>query len=272
MRAKSSQRRPNATGQRRALQPFSLAVVATALAAAAAAQEREGDALESNRTALEKYVETRRIISSEKRKWAEGKQMLTDQIEVVKSQIEALRAKITEARNSLTEADEKKAALVDDNRELSEAAAALTGTVAALEARAEELLPRLPEPVRDRVRMLSQQLPENPDQTELSLGKRFQNVVGLLNEINKCNREITITSEVRTLADGTSAEVTALYVGIGQGYYVTAKGDAAGIGTATAAGWTWTPADDAAERIAKTIAILKNEQPADFVRLPIRIE
>ena len=107
---------------------------------------------------------------------------------------------------------------------------------------------------------------------KLSLSERFQNVLGILNEVNKFNREIAVTSEVRTLADGTSAEVTALYVGIGQGYYVSADGKVAGVGSAAPEGWVWTPANDAAARVAKAIAILKNEQPASFVPLPVRVE
>jgi Protein of unknown function (DUF3450) len=94
----------------------------------------------------------------------------------------------------------------------------------------------------------------------------------MLNEINKFNREITMTSEVRTLPDGTSAQVTAIYLGIGQGYYVGADGTVAGVGTATADGWVWTTATAAAPRIAEVIAILKNEQVAHFVELPVRID
>jgi hypothetical protein len=144
--------------------------------------------------------------------------------------------------------------------------------IAVLEVRTKGLLPRLPGPLRERVRPLSQRIPEHTDETKLSLSERFQNVVGILNEVDKFNREITVTSEVRTLGDGTAAEVTAIYLGIALGYYVTAKADAAGVGTASADGWVWSPANDAAARIAKAIAILKNEKVAEFVQLPLRIQ
>ncbi len=91
-------------------------------------------------------------------------------------------------------------------------------------------------------------------------------------QVNKFNREITVTSEVRELPDGTSAEVTALYVGISTAYYVSRDGSAAGMGTASPDGWVWTPANDDAAQIAKAIAILKNEQVASFVKLPIDIK
>ncbi|MCG8432352.1 MAG: DUF3450 domain-containing protein, partial [Candidatus Omnitrophica bacterium] len=113
--------------------------------------------------------------------------------------------------------------------------------------------------------------PERPDETKLSLGERFQNIVGVLNEVSKFNREITLASEVRNLPDGTSAEVTTIYVGIGKAYYVNNKGDIAGIGSASENGWRWRTANEAAPEIARAIAILKNEQAAAFTQLPVEI-
>ena len=44
------------------------------------------------------------------------------------------------------------------------------------------------------------------------------------------NREITMTTEVRALDTGDAAEVTALYLGVGQGYYATGDGCDCGCG------------------------------------------
>jgi len=230
------------------------------------------DVVDAARAKLEKWVETRRIISNEHRNWALGKETLTDRIELVQREIASLRSRISDAEESIAEADKKRADLSDEKERLKNASASLNGTALALETRTRELLNRLPDPIRERVKPLSQRLPDKPEETKLSLSERFQNVVGILNEVNKFNREITVTSEVRDLPDGTTAEVTALYVGIGQGYYVSGNGEAAGVGTATADGWVWTPSNEAAPRIAAAIAILKNEQVAEFVRLPIRID
>jgi hypothetical protein len=234
--------------------------------------DEKGNKVENARSILEKWVETRRIISKEKRDWALGREMLNERIELVKREIETLRTRIGDAEESIAEADKKRTELIEENEKLKEVAAALNRTVNTLEGRTGELLKRLPDPIRERVKPLSQRIPDQPDETKLSLGERFQNIVGILNEVNKFNREITVTSEVRTLRDGTTAEVTALYVGISQGYYVSADGKAAGVGTASAEEWMWNPANEAAPEIAKAIAILKNEKVAEFVRLPIRIE
>ncbi|MEA3305567.1 MAG: DUF3450 family protein [Candidatus Omnitrophota bacterium] len=228
--------------------------------------------VDSTRAALEKWVETRRIISQEKRDWAFGREMLTERIELVEREIESLKSKIREAEKNITETDKKRAGMVEENEKLKEASTALSSTVMTLEAHTGELLKRLPDPIRERVKPLSQRLPDNSDEAKLSLSERFQNIVGILNEINKFNRDITVTSEVHKLPDGTSAEVTAFYVGIGQAYYASSNGNAAGAGTASADGWIWTPANKAAAEILEAIAILKNEKAASFVQLPVEIQ
>ena len=98
------------------------------------------------------------------------------------------------------------------------------------------------------------------------------NIIGILNELNKFNHEITVTSEVRQLPDGSSVEVTAMYVGLGQAYYVNANGTIAGLGRPSANGWVWEPANEAAGKIMDVINILKNEKVATFIPLPVEVK
>jgi FtsZ-binding cell division protein ZapB len=229
------------------------------------------ETVDNTREALRQWVEVRRVISKEKQDARLSKEILNERISLVQHEIDALREKIDEAEKSIAEADTKRQQMIDENEKLKAVSDSLTIAVDALEARCKKLLARLPDPIRDRVKPLSQRFPENPAESKLAMSQRFQNVIGVLNEINKFNREITVTSEVRALPDGTSTEVTALYIGIGQGYYVNAKGDIAGVGAADGSGWTWTLANEAGPRIVSAIAILKNEQVATFVDLPITL-
>lgn len=247
------------------------ALLATPVAAQETAPSAAATRVEDTRAMLDKWVETRSVIAKEKRDWLLGKEMLGERIEVVKAEIATLRGKLADADKSLGDADQKRQELVKDNARLKDASSALQGVVGTLEARTKTLLKQLPEPIVERIKPLSQQLPYNIADSKLSLGQRFQNVIGILNEVDKFQREITVVSEVRQIGDGSTAEVTAIYVGLGQAYYVNNKGTAAGIGTPTADGWVWKPANDAAPRIARAIAILKNEKVAEFVPLPVQI-
>lgn len=246
-----------------------IALIAAALSWAAEPVVR--DNIDNVRSTLEKWIETRRLISKEKQDWALGREMLNEQIGLVQREITSLGEKITQANESITDADKKRAELEVENNKFKDASDQLKTIVDKLEARTIALNKRLPDPIRERIKPLSQRLPEDPNETKLSLAQRFQNVIGILNEINKFNREITVTSEVRTLADGNAAEVTALYVGLGQAYYIGANGTIAGIGRPSEDGWTWEPANDSAGKIADAVAILKNEKVAGFVPLPVKV-
>lgn len=254
-----------------------LLTVALCLLASAAMSADKGAAdVDDARATLQKWVEIRRIISQEKRDWTLAREVLNERIDLVQREIDAQRSKIGETAANTAEVHAKWSDLLEENATLKAASEALSHTLIKLEARTTELLQRLPEAIRVRVRPLSQRIPkhpfDNPDKIKLSLAERFQNVIGILNEVNKFNREITVSSEVLTLPDGASAEVTALYIGIGKAYYVSRNGSAAGIGTASPDGWVWQPANGDAQQIANAIAILKNEQMASFVKLPIAIE
>jgi hypothetical protein len=243
--------------------------VGLAASAAAPAGDGRGE-LDHARAVLEKWTETRRVISRERRDWALGRDLLAGRIELVQREIESLRARIRDAEASIAEADRKRAELLAQNESLKATSSALLGTVAALETRTRDLLRRLPDPIRERVKPLSQRIPEDPAATKLSLSERFQNVVGVLNEVNRFHGEITVTSEVRTLPDGAAVEVTALYVGIAQGYYASANGKSGGVGAPAPDGWRWTPADSAAPAILAAVAMLQNERVAAFAHLPVQ--
>lgn len=252
------------------------ALIAPALAATTISFRPVGDggaiAIDQTRATLEKWVEARRLISREAQEWSLARETLDQRIELVGREIELLRGKITDVEASLAEADGKRAEAVAQGQGARDVAETLRKTVAALETRTRELLPKLPDPIRDRVEPLSERFPKSSEDSKASLSERFQNVAGVLNEVGKFDGEITLTTEVRPLGDGTRAEVVTFYLGLGQGYYVSGDGRSAGVGGASSDGWTWRSADESAPAVARAIAILENEVAAEFVRLPMRVE
>lgn len=232
------------------------------------AAEEIGD----TRAALEKWVETQRIISQEKKELALAKEMLNERIDLVNREITTLQDKIKQAEDSIAEADKKREEMIEENEKLKEASAALGEVIVKLEDRTKSLLRKLPDPIKEKIKPLSQRLPEEGKESKLSVAERFQNVVGMLNEIDKFNRDITVTSELRTMPDGSSVEVAALYAGIGQGFYASSNGTAAGTGTVGENEWVWMPDDGAAAQIQDAIKIMKNEKVATFVQVPVEIK
>lgn len=269
---KGARKGAQAARSRRGRLKRAAAGVACLVAAGAATASELDDPVAMTRTSLEEWVEIRKVISKEKRDWVEGRELLTDSIDIIRGKIASMRKDIEASQTKSTEADAKIEDLVAEQRRLKEASESLVAAIAGFEDRTKALLARVPEPIREQVKPLSLSIPEDPNDTKLSLSQRYQNVVGILNAINKFNGEVKVSSELRTLDDGSSASVTAMYIGIGQGYYVSSNGDAAGVGRSGPEGWVWETANEAAPEIQEAIAIQQGETPAHFVRLPIRIE
>ncbi len=247
-------------------------IVLTVAARSWAAEPLGRADIENVRATMEKWVETKRVISQERQDWTLGREMLQERIKLVEREIASLREKIDEAQQGISEADAKRAELVAENETLKNAGAKLAEIVAGLEARTIALDKRLPDPAREGIRVVSQQLTDDPNETKLSLSQRFINVIGILNELDKFNQTIEPSSEMRELADGNVAEVTAIYVGLGQAYYTGANGTVAGVGRPGREGWDWEAANTVADEVADIIAILKNEKVAGFIPLPVTIQ
>jgi hypothetical protein len=248
---------------------LSAAGAAALLARAVDGQESR---LDATRAAMQDRIEAERLISREKLDWAVGRELLQSRIDLTERQIGSLREDIAESRTGVTDLGGQKAELVEQNERLKEASQALAERIAELEGRTRALLPRLPESLQERVQPLSQRIPDDPVATKASLSERAMNVVGILNQVTKFQREVSVTSEVRVLPGGATAEVAALYVGLGQAYYVTNDGTSAGVGRPSPDGFVWEPASESAAAIARAIAIYASEEPAAYVRLPLRVE
>lgn len=238
----------------------------------AVAQGLTTEKVDGTRAALERYVSIRRLIRKQKGDWALGKELLTDRIKILSDEIAALKKRIAEADKSIAEADKKKSELTKEHTTLATAAKSLEGAIAPLEKRVKTLLPQLPAPLLRDVELLSERIPEKPEETKLGLGHRYESVIGLLNAVNKFNRDIKTEPELRDIGGGVKASVTVMYLGLGGAYYANDDGSVAGIGVPSKKGWTWEAANEAAERIAQAIAIYKDEKVAEFVQLPLRIQ
>ena len=256
-----------------------LALVTTCIVAAAilpASQDGAGGAqsaptLEETRMTMGKWIETQQIISKERKEWQQGKEVLVGRLELLRQEIAGLREQTQTAETGLAEADAKRDALLAEKSVLEAAGNLLAERVSALEGEVRRLFPQLPEPIQQKLQPLYQRIPEDPTQAKTSAAERFQNVLGILNELNAANNQIAVSYEVRNLADGKPSEVQAIYVGLAQGYYVSAGGEA-GIGRPSAEGWHWEPSQALAENLLVTLEILQGKRSPSFVPLPVTLQ
>jgi len=230
------------------------------------------DAVTETRQTVEQWVETRNLASKERRDWQLGKEAMSARMELLRREIATMQQRTADANKSVATADEQRAGRLAENEQRKAAGERAMARVQALETKLLAVLPRLPEPLQKRIAPLTQQLTGPAADNKASLGERWQNVIGALGEIDKWNREVVVTSEVRAVGDGQSVEVTVLYLGLGQAFYASSNGRFAGRGAADASGWKWQRDDAIAADVLRTIAVWKNEQVAAFVRLPVQVQ
>jgi len=238
----------------------------------AAAGEKGGapPTLEATRLVMEKWIQTQQTISKERKDWQQGKDILLGRLELVKQEVLSLEKRIQDADASAKEAAKKRDALVAENDELKATGARLAVAVTDMEHEVKRLWKTLPDPIQTRVQLLYQRIPEDAAKSRVSVAERFQNVLGILNEVNKANSELTVNYEVHTLADGKPSEVKALYVGLAQAYFVSAKGEA-GIGRPTPDGWQWEASTTIGNKVLFALEIMQGKQTPAFVPLPVKI-
>jgi len=246
-------------------------------AAPAAAAKSEGDSgskatLDDTRVTMTKWIETQQLIAKERSDWQQGREILKARVELVEKEVAALDSKIKEAKASVAETNRKRDELQAESDRLKATADGLASTVVAMEAEVRKLAKVIPDPVRTTLEPLFQRIPADPTKTNASVAERFQNVLGILNEVGKANSEISVSFEVRTLSDGTSGEVQAIYVGLGQAYYISPKGET-GVGRPTPDGWKWEKLPDSYNnKVLTALEIIQGKHIPAFVPLPVKIK
>lgn len=227
--------------------------------------------LEETRLTLTKWIETQQIISKERNDWQQGKEILQGRIELVGKEVGVLNEKISQSEAAVVESNTKRDQLIAENDLLKSSTTQLANAVTVMEEQVRKLSKLMPEPVSARLVPLLQRIPTDPENTRVSTAERFQNVLGILTELNKVNSEIAVTYEIRTLSDGSSSEVQVLYVGLAQAYFISPRGEA-GIGRPTEDGWKWEPAPATSDAILMALEIIQGKHTPSFVPLPMKIQ
>ncbi len=264
--------RPILTGNHQKTMKKKIASISLAVCLCAAGQTWAQTKFAETRTTLEKWVETRQLISKERSDWATDKEDLQQSLNLYEKESALLAEQIAKLEATTTQADKERDRLIEENDALSAAATTIKTTVAQLEKRVLDLAKAFPPPLMERIEPLFKRIPTNPATARLSLGERMQNVIGILSEADKFNGNITVVTELKKNPEGQEVSVKTLYLGLGAAFFVDKSGQFAGVGVPTLDGWTWTPQNDLAQKISKTIYVYENAAEAVFVGMPVAIQ
>jgi FtsZ-binding cell division protein ZapB len=223
------------------------------------------------RDVLDKWVETRQIISEERADWRTEQSILSDTVTLLSNEMERLDKALEDLEASATAADEDRSKLAAEKERLSEAASVVEANIAGLEDQMKRVITALPAPLVDTIKPLIRRLPDDSSNTDLSLGERVQNIVGILSQADKFNTTLTATSESRELESGKVVEVRTLYWGLAMAYYVDASGEYAGIGYPGPDGWEWPQIEGKGPEINRLLDVYEGSGEIQFVEVPARI-
>lgn len=228
--------------------------------------------LESVRTPLEQWVQTRQLISRTQADWQGDREMLDQTAKMFERELAALAEQFgrlsTNNVQAAKERDEAEALLKTSDAALETARL----FAAEYEQSLTRLVPRLPAPLQEILKPLLARLPADPASTRMTSAERVQVLVAILNELDKFNNALTLFNEKRRNTKGEEVAVETVYIGLGAAYFVNEANDFAGIGSPGATGWEWAPKPELAGAIRDVIRVYRNELGARFIALPATVK
>lgn len=249
------------------LRPWGAVVATFSLLGTVAAQTEIDETL----TTLEQWVEQERVLAEAEAQWEIEEAMLQDLIAVRRKELEALNRELEKDAEQSSAADERRGELLEQQDALAGVSHELKVTIAEAEGRVRKLAPLLPPPLRSRLSVVLNAIPQEGEDVEGGVGRRYQNVVAILQEVEKWQNDIYVEEETRTFGSD-EIQVDTLYLGLGAAYFVDASGAYAGVGRPTAEGWTWQQEPAVAERVRTLVDIIEGGENPSFISLPVNLD
>lgn len=228
--------------------------------------------INDTRSTLEKWVETRQLVSRTRSEWQSDKEMLQQTVELLNRELKGVSENMSKLSTNSVQADkerlEAEASLKASRESLDKAKEFATR----FEEQIRGFMPRLPLPLQDLVKPLLNRLPTDSANTKMLSTERIQVIVGILNEVDKFNNAVSVFNEKRKNEKGEEVAVETVYVGLGAAYFVNEAGNFAGFGSPNASGWEWKVQPGLASSVREAIQIYRNEKAARFIALPATVK
>ena len=248
---------------------------ALAFVSAAAVFLNSGAAAESPindaRATLEKWVETRQLISKTKSDWQSDKESLEQTIALYERELKGIDEQMSKVSTNNTQVEKEMQEATALQKQSNEALVQSRQFATEFEAQVGKLAPQLPIPLQDILKPMLARLPADPTNTKMLAAERVQVLVGILNELDKFNNAVNVFNERRKNPKGEEVAVQTIYIGLGAAYFVNEAGDFAGVGAPGANGWEWNVKNEIASTVQEVVKIYRNEKTARFVTLPAAI-
>ena len=212
--------------------------------------------------------------------WHSRKSELERRLELFAIEKDALKAVLEQTSEATSEVDQRRLSLLTVQDELEREQIFVESQIQETGKLAQRLLPRLPPPLqtewREKMPLLTQE--------GIGNSEKLERLLGMFKLVEEFDNRVALHRSTMALP-GLSGEehlilVTQIYLGTGQGWYVSDDGNEFGYGRATTLGWNWWHGNKASEELGRELspqtilkvrAVLENPTTAKFLSLPIKI-
>lgn len=230
----------------------------------------QSNATEGALQSIGEWVQTQRILSEETARWRQEEALLNQSILLLEEEAQLLGARIEDWVVATERSARDRRVQVAESEQFRAASAEAEELVTRLQAALEDLRPMLPGPLQARTGPLFSRFGlagGRPD----DLAPRLQAVVGILGEVNRFQKNVTLAREAMEVEDGVRREVRTLYIGLGQAFFVDERERVAGVGRPGPDGWEWARNDGLASAVGRAVAVIEGRRPAEFIQLPVEV-
>ena len=229
----------------------------------------ETASLETVEKAAGDWLKVRAETSRLETEWTTQRQLLDSMVHGLTERAQSLEVKRDYLRTKTAKDRDDLAALENSNKA---ATAGLQSVEVQLKATSMQLLQlrrSLPPRLSDALAMSYKSLAE----ADLTLGVRMQLTMTILNRCQQFNRSITCEEEILSLSgEGTARQLEVIYWGMSHAYALDRSAGKVWFGSPGPEGWQWEPIADAADRVAKLMAIYRGKSEPEFVEVPVGLK
>ena len=228
--------------------------------------------LQETRSTLDKWVETRQLISKTRSDWQSDRETLEQTVQLYERELKSIDDQMSKVSTNNTQVAREMNEATALQRLSNQTLDGMRQYATQLESRVKTFAPQLPVPLQDILKPQLARLPADPAATKMLAAERMQVLVGVLNELDKFNNSVNVFyTEKRKNPAGDEVAVQSIYVGLGAGYFVNEAADFAGTGTPGANGWEWAVKPQIAPSVQEVVKIYSNKKAATFVTLPATV-
>ncbi len=246
--------------------------IVAVLALASGVSAQTSQQVDLARTKIQKWVETRQVISKENSEWKVQKESLLATKELLAQELEDVEEKLSSLSGNESAADAKRAELTEEKQNLEAATGSVKAKLADLEVKLKGMLKRFPEAFLQQVDPLLRRIPEdsyNPGRA--SVGERLPNVVGIIQAASKFNSTLHLFRETVEF-QGKEVQVDVLYWGMAIAYFVDQNDTYAGYKYPTDDGWVSEVSIEIAPQVRNVVDMYQRKNPnIEFVEIPVSI-